>query len=492
MNKSEIPFHEIQGLIVRGYNMKFVRHFVMQIVDPVAVKEMLTEVTKDGGEGELRVTSAQPWPVHEQKGVEKPICAFNLSFTYAGLLALQLPEFSEDSFASFGVFREGARSRAYYVGDRGDSAPLHWKEGFATNEIHMLASLFSNDEEDLETHTKQLHELVDGSVIVHQTLDGCALPNGKIHFGYRDGISQPNVAEFPGHKKDGGQMAVPAWNFVLKDDDYQLDYNGQKILPPATKPPSPLNSAGAAPYQLPTPRVLGMWGSFAAFRVLEQDVPAFEDFLSSQEDRIDPELLAAKFCGRWRSGTPLALAPEQDLEIAESELNNFNYLRPKPHALNAAADPNTVNDVLGTRCPIGSHMRRNNPRHSPVSSDVNLHRIIRRGMPYGPEYDKNDPGSAAKERGLLGLFICASLESQFEFLMHSWVNDDEFAPDIQNSVDPILGDNEVEKSTFRIAAGVDKTDQMEINGFPRFIQTRGSGYVFFPSISALRYMAKSK
>ena len=33
-------------------------------------------------------------------------------------------------------------------------------------------------------------------------------------------------------------------------------------------------------------------------------VIGFEDFLQSNTDRIDPELLAAKMCGRWRNGVP--------------------------------------------------------------------------------------------------------------------------------------------------------------------------------------------
>ena len=30
----------------------------------------------------------------------------------------------------------------------------------------------------------------------------------------------------------------------------------------------------------------------------------FEDFLQSNRYKIDPELLAAKMCGRWRNGVP--------------------------------------------------------------------------------------------------------------------------------------------------------------------------------------------
>ena len=49
-----------------------------------------------------------------------------------------------------------------------------------------------------------------------------------------------------------------------------------------------------------------------AFRVSQQDVVGFEEFLQSHRDVIDPELLAAKVCGRWRNGVPLALSPETD------------------------------------------------------------------------------------------------------------------------------------------------------------------------------------
>ncbi len=57
---------------------------------------------------------------------------------------------------------------------------------------------------------------------------------------------------------------------------------------------------------------LGLNGSFAVFKKVETDVVGFEEFLQSNKDRIDPELLAAKMCGRWRNGVPLALSPDTD------------------------------------------------------------------------------------------------------------------------------------------------------------------------------------
>ena len=60
------------------------------------------------------------------------------------------------------------------------------------------------------------------------------------------------------------------------------------------------------------PRELGLNGSFAVFKKVETDVVGFEDFLQANKDKIDPELLAAKMCGRWRNGVPLALSPDTD------------------------------------------------------------------------------------------------------------------------------------------------------------------------------------
>jgi hypothetical protein len=55
-------------------------------------------------------------------------------------------------------------------------------------------------------------------------------------------------------------------------------------------------------------------------------------------------------------------------------------------------------------------MRRINPRGLPVTGQGepggsnNTHRLIRRGMPYGPTYDPTQPYDGI-ERGLLGYFI---------------------------------------------------------------------------------------
>jgi hypothetical protein len=57
-------------------------------------------------------------------------------------------------------------------------------------------------------------------------------------------------------------------------------------------------------YFVPEPPELGLNGSFACFKMIMTDVVGFENFLQSNRDKIDPELLAAKMCGRWRNGVP--------------------------------------------------------------------------------------------------------------------------------------------------------------------------------------------
>lgn len=62
--------------------------------------------------------------------------------------------------------------------------------------------------------------------------------------------------------------------------------------------------------------------SFAVFKMIETDVVGFENYLQSNKGKIDPELLAAKMCGRWRNGVPLALSPDTDSRPRESRPSN--------------------------------------------------------------------------------------------------------------------------------------------------------------------------
>ena len=111
--------------------------------------------------------------------------------------------------------------------------------------------------------------------------NGQPVPTAKVHFGYTDGITTPTIRGGPEHYHPDHQQPCEPWLFVLRED--------------------------AVNYVVPEPRQLGLNGSFAVFKKVETDVVGFEDFLQSNSDKIDPELLAAKMCGRWRNGVPLAV-----------------------------------------------------------------------------------------------------------------------------------------------------------------------------------------
>jgi deferrochelatase/peroxidase EfeB len=221
---------------------------------------------------------------------------------------------------------------------------------------------------------------------------------------------------------------------------------------------------------------LGLNGSFLALRILAQDCAAFEKLLSTapQQYGISSELLAAKMVGRWRNGVPLTMSPATDTPdppVQTEDLNMYDY----------------TNDDQGNVCPVGSHMRRANPRNTPVAgAGGSKHRIVRRGLPYGPPFDPDHPDDGV-ERGLLGLFIGVSLKDQFEFIMSNWINGSIFAAGISGTKDPMLGNTSEGAGKLNIPLPGKKP--LVVSGFSPLVHTRGAAYAFIPSVSGLKFIA---
>lgn len=446
---------EIQGLLLRGYHLEYARHFVLEILDPAACKRFLGKlVPGEAAAGPLTITSSLPWP-----GGRKPDSCLNVGFSWAGLQALGLPGVVFGQSWNYQAFKLGAAARAATVGDVGASGPATWFGCLSTANApraHLILSLFTNSPQILEDRSEQLRALFtaggaaraltfdqDGAVGPDH-FDAQALPHDMIHFGYQDGISQPQIVGVTPPRAPDRQADVPAWAVVLRQ-------------------------SANAPYPFPAPSVLARNSGFAAFRILQQDVAGFEAYTGGQPG-IDPELLMAKMCGRWRNGNPLALCPMAPGEpLPEERLSDFDY----------RGDPE------GDATPIGSHTRRGNPRGSEgLPSPLPDHRIVRRAVTYGPRYK---PGSKdATPRGLVGYFIGASLEQQFEFMMGTWINGQGFAPDFHQPQgnDPLLGANQAQSSTF------DFPPSGHVGGFERFVTTRGGMYCLLPSIPALSWMSQ--
>jgi deferrochelatase/peroxidase EfeB len=480
---SELQLDDIQGFVLRGYRMPMVRHFLLKVKDAATARAMLGRLVSGDEKNAPQLTTAEEWQVGFAPGPgddlaapprRKPDYCLNVGITWLGLVALEVKDRVPNlSFKSFGAFVEGAAKRAVRVGDTGRSAPENWMGGFGTGDDHVMVTLHALSPQALTSYSKRLSTLFsegnafqqlwrgDGMALF-EIQDGKPVPVPKVHFGYTDGITAtPTIRGGPEPPVPDAQQPCEPWLFVLLDE--------------------------AENYYVPEPPQLGRNGSFAVFKMVQQDVVGFENFLQSHKDQIDPELLAAKLCGRWRNGVPLALSPATDAPqggIKPDQLNDFNYV-----------DANGKGDPKGLRCPIGSHIRRCNPRGQPVTGQGkpggsnNSHRLIRRGIPYGPVYIPGEPDDGI-ERGLLGFFINSHIENQYEFILKQWSNDAEFVGPVRlnpKSKDVLIGDNEEADSVFEIRRA--EGSPLKLTGFSGFVTTKAAAYCFLPSVTALKFIA---
>jgi deferrochelatase/peroxidase EfeB len=483
---ASLLLEDIQGIILRGYRMPIVRHFLLKVAAPAAARRLLGRLVSGDEADAPQITIAKDWHVGMEPGPGddlaapprcKPDYCLNVGITWPGLLALEVKDRVPNlSFNSFKSFIAGAAARAESVGDSGPSGPQHWVGGFGTGSDHVMLTLYAASPEALKTYSDRLSALVvegngfqeicraDGQALMEMQ-DGKPVPGRKIAFGYTDGISMTTIRGGPERYMPDHQEPCEPWLFVLLDE--------------------------AENYVLPEPAELGRNGSFAVFKMIRMDVVGFENFLQSHKDEIDPELLAAKICGRWRNGVPLALSPDTDSPpggIAPDQMNNFGYVN-----ADGSGDPK------GLRCPVGSHMRRINPRDEPVigqgqpGGSNNTHRLIRRGLPYGPIYDPKQPYDGI-ERGLLGYFINSNIENQYEFVLSQWVNDSEFAGAVRldpKARDPMIGTQDPAASIF-VIPGAGGAAPIKVKGFSSFTTTRAAAYCFLPGITALKLIAGLK
>jgi deferrochelatase/peroxidase EfeB len=358
------------------------------------------------------------------------------------------------------------------------SHPDTWVVGGSNHAVDLVLSIHGQHQDQLDTLQAALQRSWSDCALEQVfTRDAVALPDKKVHFNYRDSLSQPALAieDLPAHVAHAAsatspQPAASAGSFLL-GAQYKNVYGGD-------------GSLGGLPARWATN------ATFAVLRVMRQDVAGFEHMLDAvaQQYRHIPgvtrEWVAARLMGRWRDGTPMSLSQDPTTPAPNAtNSNDFDYA--PGHAQSSSWD-----DADGARCPIGAHIRRMNPRSSRVAGMPHTRRLIRRGMPYGPAYDPQQPDEA--ERGLVGVFFCTDLERQFEFLLHTWANADAFASGLTGTQDPIIGAQAATgvapmSEQFRCLAPDGSTEM--VWQLPRLVQTRGSLYLFMPGLAGLKALA---
>jgi Dyp-type peroxidase family len=434
-----LEFEDIQHILLTRAPALTGRYEFLSFKHPAGARTWLAEILP-------KVQSAKA--MRESVNAERRW--ITIAFTWNGLRALGVDEVALTTFPQ--EFRDGMVARAKMLGDTGANDPVHWVDKTASPDLHAIAILFARDATERERcaidHAKLIAE--GKGVEVLSSLDLEATPPfdyAHDHFGYRDRLSQPII-------EGSGDEPTPGSGAPLKAGEFILGYPDE---------------SGVVPL-LPKPDVLSRNGSFMAYRRLEQHVGKFRDFLCEQGKTPEgQELVAAKLMGRWRSGAPLVLSPDKDdpaLGADPQRNNDFNY---KDH------------DPQGYAVPLGSHIRRMNPRDTAAS--MNRHRMIRRGATYGAQLPERTPDDGT-ERGIAAFVICASLIRQFEFAQNVWVNDKNFHK-LGNERDPIIGtqDGTLE---YKIPK---RPIRRKIVGLPAFTTVRGGAYFFLPGLKALRWLA---
>ena len=443
MTQSPIPslqLDDIQGIILRDHPVPyFGAYLLLRIDNPVDGCSLLRRLAP-------RVASGINWQDHTDSAW------FNVALTFEGLNALGVPEASIQSFAP--EFRQGMAARGERLGDVGESAANNWEKPFGTTEVHVALSFFSSDcaalQPLLQLAQRSQDDLLGLSVIYR--VDIAMLPTTRTHFGYKDGIGLPLI-------EGSGSTGYPGQGPAIKAGEFILGYPDETGNLPA----------------MPQPEILGRNGTYLGFRKLHSRVAAFRQYLQANaRSDAEQELLAAKLVGRWPSGAPLVLAPERDDPAlgADAQRNNdFLYYDGDPH---------------GLKCPLGSHIRRSNPRDAlkDQGAVVNLHRILRRGATYGPMLPDGVLEDDGVDRGSIFVFIGSSLSRQFEFVKSQWHNDGGFIG-LDQERDVIGGANDG-SGTFTIP---ERPIRRRLHGLPRFVVTRGGEYCFMPGIRALHWLA---
>jgi len=447
---------DIQGDILRAYGNAYdctTYAFVKIECPPAQARAWFSGLLR-------HVTTAEPWPEGD-----KPLTTLNVSVTAAGLRALGVPEEVVGSFSY--EFRDGMSSRAELLGDVGPSDPKNWERGLGSGDAHVLLTINAQQTSDHRRALGKMKDAMDaagGLRIIYQE-DTELLPGSREHFGYADGFAQPAIEGTSDDRARGGGVPLKngRWR-ALAPGEFILGYPDEDTR---VDPKRRLPSTPAAP--------LGRNGTYMVWRKLYQDVALWRRVLRAAAklyDGGDEEHLSAKIVGRWGNGAPLVTHPDQapeDFDPRTRAANDFRYDQ----------------DRDGMRCPLGSHVRRSNPRDA-LGFEGHLsfrHRMIRRGMPYGrplPEGILIDDGV---DRGLVFVSFQGSISRQFEGVQVQWLNAGNVFG-LGHDKDFLLGDpHGTGKMTIQSKPPFFLTPQ-EV-----FVRTRGGEYLFVPGMTALAALA---
>jgi porphyrinogen peroxidase len=472
--------HDVQALVYASFaQLRHCRYLLLRIEDPAAARRWLRQASVMGlvmGGGQLGRQNAQDE-------------ALAVAFTHAGLLRMGLQDDAEFPFPS--AFREGMNQpdRAKALADANVEA-WQWGDlpGAQRQAVHLLLAHFRRTPFE-ETGPLSAPALQEGGLALVQPVPTCPafidVSEGSARlfepFGFRDGLTQPVLRSGAAgsrrqqqRREREGDMADDS---VVADGEFVLGLPNEYGDPSYAPDDARWRRAGA---EGDVPPHFGSHGSYLVVRQIRQHVDRFEAFDAAHPPLHDKApSLTERMVGRRKDGSALVQLP-----FAPAHEDAFRF---------------RVNDAEGFQCPLGSHIRRANPRDS-LGADLlagvagaKLHRLIRRGRVYAGDCQQSEQsgcghadGRRGCGRGLFFIALNADLDRQFEFVQQRWITHPQFAG-LANESDPLLGGHG--ESAFTVQS---PTVSTRTAALPAFTELVGGGYFFLPGLTALRFLAETE
>lgn len=356
--------------------------------------------------------------------------------------------------------------------------------------VHALLLLYEQDAARADAWSEEVRALLAEHAVsvVHQLpLELKQDANGvaREHFGFADGISQPIPFGTAVVDKEGHAFPRDAWNGVPLGEVLMGHQNAHNEIAPGPVVPDTPGARSCGLQSHPKGEGFldfGLDGTYLVVRELKQDVVAFWDAMRRGAEQIrlaDPDAayattswLAERVVGRDTKGNLLCPGGVLPTDASGRPENDFGFFDTDPH---------------GIGCPVGSHVRRANPRDAlaPKAADkqtlldaANSHRILRRGRKYGGPVTM-PPQEDGVDRGLLFIALNTDIGRQFEFIQQTWILNPNFGT-LYDETDPLVG------PAGSMTIGEDGLRR--IVPVETFVQMAGGEYFFLPSIPALRYL----
>ncbi|KAK1141044.1 dye-decolorizing heme-containing peroxidase [Aspergillus melleus] len=465
--KPKIDTTNIQGDIWPGLPKRYEELFFFTIKDEPKFRNHLAAFIPEITTAEQAVQDKGKIRQHKieiTKGNKGPellnLSGVNISFTSSGIGKLGKHDLKAGNFEN-GML---ADLRSGGPGGEGRDNPEDWEERFRNpNPKKPIDGVILVTGETRASVYTKLHRVVHHFVGIlpwNSSIEGLFTVEGNVrdgenkgkeHFGFEDGVSQPQLDGLDDDVKQGEPALVPPGIIINGEPGYR------------TKQPDWATD-----------------GSFFVFRKLQQYVPEFQKWVddTAPEHKLNSDQLGARLMGRWKSGAPVCMTPWND-DPSLAKANNYDYT------------PLDKQD----KCPFAAHTRKCNPRAD--LSHPERFVIMRRGISYGGEVTHREwkDHKTSVDRGLLFMCYQSNIANGFRMQQARWCNMDTFPPDKdQETGDPGPGVDAIcgqpnPPDTFDVSLCDGDSKNCRIN-LKVCVVPRGGEYFFTPSIKALQSLTK--